>query len=73
MQIIPHFFFVFSPPRLTSPVSATSSAIVPRPALLIASNQIDKSIFFANNCELTCIYRFFFVPCRLIMITILIR
>ena len=36
MQIIPHFFFVFSPPRLTSPASATSSAIVPRPALLIA-------------------------------------
>ena len=36
MQIIPHFFFVFPPPRLTSPASATSSAIVPRPALLIA-------------------------------------
>jgi hypothetical protein len=34
MQIIPHFFFVFPPPRLTSPASATSSAIVPRPALL---------------------------------------
>jgi hypothetical protein len=36
MQIIPHFFFVFPPSRLTSPASATSSAIVPRPALLIA-------------------------------------
>ena len=36
MQIIPHFFFVFPPPRLTSPASATSSAIVPRPALLLA-------------------------------------
>ena len=45
MQIIPHFFFVFPPPRLTSPASATSSAIVPRPAFLspLASSPISYS------------------------------
>ena len=45
MQIIPHFFFVFPPPRLTSPASATSLAMVPRPALLIASSPLHPTLY----------------------------